>query len=133
MNPIEPIPPDWCESVVRILSKGSHPSIRWSIRATMDWQQFGLPYEALALIVKTLRQPGVLGERITGMQPLPGGPKLPQAVYAFLCPHPLGVPKPLYAKIGLFDDKITIDLFSLHIDLSGDLERRIAARLKKRK
>jgi hypothetical protein len=133
MNPIEPLPADWCESVVRILSKGSHPSVRWSFRATTDWQQFGLPYEALALIVKTLRQPGILGERIDGMQPLPGGPKVPQTVFAFLCPHPLGVPKPLYAKIGLFDDKVTIDLFSLHIDLSGVLENRIAARLKKRK
>jgi len=43
------------------------------------------------------------------------------------------VPKPLYAKIGLFEDKVTIDLFSLHIDLSGDLAKRIAQAQKKRK
>ena len=47
-------------------------------------------------------------------------------VYGFLSPHPLGGPKPLHDKIGLFADKITIDLFSLHIDLTGDLSRRIA-------
>ena len=43
------------------------------------------------------------------------------------------MPKPLYAKIGLFDDKVTIDLFSLHIDLTGGLAKRIALAQKKRK
>jgi len=96
---------------------------------------FGMPHDAFTRLVKTLQQPGIWGERVTGMIPLPNPLKnaASQAVYGFLCPHPLGMPKPLYAKIGLFDDKVTIDLFSLHIDLSGDLAKRIALAQKKRK
>lgn len=96
---------------------------------------FGMPHDALTRLVQTLQQPGIWGERVTGMTPLPNPPKSAggQVVYGFLCPHPLGLPKPLYAKIGLFDDKITIDLFSLHIDLTGDLAKRIARAQKKRK
>jgi hypothetical protein len=92
-------------------------------------------HDAFIRLVETLRQPGIWGERVTGMIPLPAAPKNAgsQVVYGFLCSHPLGVPKPLYAKIGLFEDKVTIDLFSLHIDLSGDLAKRIAQAQKKRK
>ena len=128
MNPVEPLPQTWCESVIRILKKGGPTQIRWSLRARQDWQQFGMPYEAISQLIKTLLQPGIWGERVIGMNPLPNPPKNAgsQVVYGFLCPHPLGGMKPLYAKIGLFADKITIDLFSLHIDLSGDLAKRIA-------
>jgi hypothetical protein len=96
---------------------------------------FGMPHDAFSRLVRTLQQPGIWGERIIGMVPLPKPPKNAgnQVVYGFLCPHPLGMPKPLYAKIGLFDDKVTIDLFSLHIDLSGGLAKRIALAQKKRK
>jgi hypothetical protein len=77
---------------------------------------------------KTLQQPGIWGERVIGMIRQSNAPKNAgsQVVYEFLSPHPLGGPKPLDTKIGLFVDKITIDLFSLHIDLTGDLARRIA-------
>jgi len=128
MNPVEPLPQDWCESVIRILSKGAPTQIRWSLRARQDWQQFGMPYDAFGRQVKTLQQPGIWGERVNGMIPQPNPPKNAgsQRVYGFLTPHPLGDPKPLYDKIGLFADKITIDLFSLHIGLTGDLAKRIA-------
>lgn len=128
MNPVEPLPQDWCESVIRILNKGAPTQIRWSLRARQDWQQFGMPYDAFSRLAKTLQQPGIWGERVIGMIPQPNPPKNAgsQVIYGFLSPHPLGGPKPLYAKIGLFADKITIDLFSLHIDLTGDLARRIA-------
>lgn len=134
MNPVEPLPQAWCDAVVRILSKGSSASVRWSFRAQQDWQQFGLPFQAHDLLMKTLRQPGIWGERVIGMAPLPNPPKGAgsQAVYGFLCPHPLGGPKPLYAKVGLFANRVTLDLFSLHIDLSGELSRRIALAQKKR-
>lgn len=128
MNPVEPLPQDWCESVIRILNNSAPTQIRWSLRARQDWQQFGMPYDAFSRLAKTLQQPGIWGERVIGMIPQPNPPKNAgnQVVYGFLSPHPLGSPKPLYAKIGLFADKITIDLFSLHIDLTGDLARRIA-------
>ena len=134
MNPVEPLPQDWCEAVIRILNKGAPAQIRWSTRARQDWQMFGMPHDAFTRLVKTLQQPGIWGERVTGMIPLPSPLKnaANQVVYGFLCPHPLGMPKPLYAKIGLFDDKVTIDLFSLHIDLSGELAKRIAHAQKKR-
>ncbi len=134
MNSVEPLPPDWCESVIRILEKSAASHIRWTVRAQMDWSPFGLPYQACGLLVRALRQPGIWGESISGMMPLPGAPKGVKAprVYAFLCQHPLGVPKPLYAKIGLYDDHVSIDLFSLHIDLTGDLAKRIAQAQKKR-
>jgi hypothetical protein len=68
------------------------------------------------------------------MMPLPGAPirAKPPRVFAFLCQHPLRLSKPLYAKIGLYDDHLSIDLFSLHIDLMGDLEKRIAQARKNR-
>jgi hypothetical protein len=86
-----------------------------------------MPYDAFSRLAKTLQQPGIWGERVIGVIPLPNAPKNAgsQVVYGFLSPHPLGGPKPL-AMIGLFADKITIDLFSLHIDLTGGLARRIA-------
>lgn len=134
MNPVEPLPQDWCESVIRILRKGDSAHICWTLRAQMDWSPFGLPYQACDFLVRALSQPGLWGERITGMNPLPSAPKglKPPRVFAFLCPHPLGVSSPLYAKIGLHDDHLTIDLFSLHIDLTGDLAKRIAHAQKRR-
>ncbi len=132
MNPVEPLPPEWCEAVIRILSESSDTCIRWSFRARQDWQQFGMKHQAFELLIQTLRQREMWGERVTGMTPLSAPPPGAggQTVYGFLCQHPLGVPTPLYAKIGLFDDHLTIDLFSLHIDLSGVLEKRIAAARK---
>lgn len=47
--------------------------------------------------------------------------------------HPLGVSTPLYAKIGLHDGHLSIDLSSLHIDLTGDLAKRIALAQRKLK
>lgn len=134
MNPVEPLPQAWCEAVIRILKKGAQSQIRWTLRARQDWQQLGMAYEAYSLLIKTLQLPGIWGERVIGMNPLPNPPKNAgsHVVYGFLCQHPLGALKPLYTKIGLFSDKITIDLFSLHIDLTGDLAKRIANAQNKR-
>ncbi len=54
MNPVEPLPPDWCESVIHILKKDPPNQIRWSLRARQDWQQFGMPYDAFSRLAKTL-------------------------------------------------------------------------------
>ena len=134
MNPVEPLPQAWCEAVIRILKIDAHNQIRCSFRARQDWQLLGMTYEAYSLLIKTLQQTGIWGERVIGMNPLPNAPKNAgsQVVFGFLCQHPLGAHKPLYAKIGLFSDKITIDLFSLHIDLTGDLTKRIANAQNKR-
>lgn len=128
MNPVEPLPQDWCEAVIRILRGGAPAQIRWTLRAQMDWSQFGLPYQACEFLVSALQRPGAWGESVAGMMPLPGAPKgaQPPRVFAFLCQHPLGLSTPLYAKIGLYDDHLSIDLFSLHIDLTSDLGKRIA-------
>lgn len=134
MNPVAPLPATWCQAVIHLLEKGASSQVRWTLRAQMDWQQFGLPYQAKECLVRTLRQPGIWGESVTGMTSLPGTPKgtKPPRVHGFLCPHPLGGSKPLYAKIGLYQDHLTLDLFSLHIDLTGELAKRIAASQKKR-
>ena len=135
MNPVEPLPDAWRAGVIAILRKGSPVAVRWSLRARQDWQQFGLGHQAFELVIRTLGQPGIWGERVLGMTPLPCAPSSSgaQVVYGFLCAHPLGGPKPLYAKIGMFDDRVTLDLFSLHIDLTGDLAQRIAKAQRPRK
>ena len=87
-----------------------------------------MPYDAFPRLAKTLQQPCIWGEGVIGMIPLPIPPKNAgsQVVYGFFSPHPLAGPRLLYAKIGLFADKITIDPFSLHIALTGDLAKPIA-------
>lgn len=45
--------------------------------------------------------------------------------WAFLCPNPLGRPEPIFAKIGLHQGLLHINLFSLHVDLSGKLQKAI--------
>jgi hypothetical protein len=52
--------------------------------------------------------------------------------WAFLCPHPLKVPTPLYVKIGLHLNHIVLNLFSIHIDRKNTLSEEFAAYLKKR-
>jgi len=127
-----PLPADWCDAVIRILKRASSAEVRWSHRARQDWQQFGMSHQAYELLIRTLQGRGLWGERIDGMNPLPNPPKgEQQTVYAFLCPHPFNPNVHLYAKIGLFDGLVTLDLFSLHIDLSSTLEKRIATAKKK--
>ena len=100
LNSVEPLPPDWCESVVRILHKGASTQIRWALRARQDWQQFGMPYDSFSRLAKTLQQPGIWGERVLDMVPQPSPPKNAgsRVVYGFLSPHPLGGPKPLFDR-----------------------------------
>lgn len=127
------LPDPWRESVIGILANGTSPNVTWTRRALQDWQMFGLPQDAHKLLIRTLSQPIVWGEEVHGMTPLPGRIPPPAIeTHAFLCPHPLGVPTPLYAKIGLHGTRVSLDLFSLHIDLSGELARKIAAAKRKK-
>lgn len=133
MSKALPLPEAWRDSVIQILAKGTSPNITWARRPQQDWQMFGLPQDAYALLIRTLSCPTVWGEAVPGMTPLPGRTPPPAIeTYAFLCPHPLGVPTPLYAKIGLHGGRISLDLFSLHIDLSGELAKKIAVAKKKK-
>ncbi len=50
-----------------------------------------------------------------------------------LCPNPLGNPDPIFAKIGLHQGRLHINLFSLHVDRSGKLLKAIRDYLKHKK
>lgn len=94
----------------------------------------GMAPQAYALLIETLRQRIVWGERIRGMHPLPNPPQgEQQIVYAFLCEHPFNPDLPIYAKIGLFDGHLCLDLFSLHNDYTNELIKKIAAAKKQLK
>ena len=125
-GPVQLIPELWKNEVIKILNTGNNTLIKWTFRAQQDWQQFGLPYQALALLAFRLKSADVMGRQVFGMA---GAAE----IWEFLLPHPLNSPIPLYAKIGLKNDRLSIKIFSVHIDLKGDLERAILACLKKRK
>lgn len=134
MSSVAPLPTDWCDAVIRILKRGDYKECRWSIRARQDWQMLGMTHEAYALLIRVLEAREVWGEQIHGMDPLPNPPKgEAQTVYAFLCPHPINPDLPLYAKIGLFEGQVCLDLFSLHNDNTNELIKKIAAAKKKLK
>jgi hypothetical protein len=125
-GPVQLIPEIWKNEVIKILNNGNNTLIEWTYRAQQDWQQFGLPYQALTLLSLRLKAADALGRQVFGMA---GAAE----VWEFLLPHPLNSPIPLYAKIGLKDNRLSIKIFSVHIDLKGELEKAILAFLKKRK
>jgi hypothetical protein len=125
-GPVQLIPELWKNEVVKILNTGNNTLIEWTFRAQQDWQQFGLPYQAHASLAVRLKAADSLGRQVFGMA---GAAE----VWEFLLPHPLNSPRQLYAKIGLKGDRLSIKIFSVHIDLKGDLEKAILAFLKKRK
>lgn len=133
MSSVAPIPAEWCDAVIKVLKRGSPKECRWTYRARQDWQQFGMLPDAYHLLIKVLSQRELWGEEILGMDPLPHGPRgEEQTIYAFLCPHPFSDQIYLYAKIGLFDGQVCLDVFSLHNDNTNKLRSQIAAAKKKR-
>ena len=134
MSSVAPIPSEWCDAVIKVLKRGDPKECRWSFRARQDWQQFGMLPDAYERLIGVLSQREVWGEAIIGMDPLPKGPRgEEQAVYAFLRPHPFSNYIHLYAKIGLFDNQLCLDVFSLHNDNTDKLRNQIAAAKKKSK
>jgi hypothetical protein len=134
MSSVAPIPAEWCDAVIKILKRGAPAECRWSLRARQDWQLFGMLPDAYSLLIKVLSAREVWGEQIFGMEPLPKAPRgEEQTIYAFLCPHPFSDEIHLYAKIGLFDGHVHLDVFSLHNDNTDKLRRQISAAKKKQK
>jgi hypothetical protein len=125
------IPKRWLDIVIPILEEGDHQAIRWTLTAELDLPQIGLSCKQAAYdhILQVLRTPNQPGEIIRDMRD-----KLDQTLcetWAFLAPHPLKVPTPLYVKIGLHQNQIVLNLFSIHIDRKNTLSAEFAALLKK--
>jgi hypothetical protein len=133
MSSIAPLPTDWCDAVISILKRGDYNECRWYPRARQDWAQMGMSHQAYELLINTLSKP-VWGEQIYMTFQLPNSPKgEAQQTYAFLCPHPFNAEIQLYAKIGLYDGQVFLDIFSLHNDNTKELIKKIAAEKKRHK
>lgn len=132
MNPVTPLPNEWCKKVIRILKLGNPNNIRWSKRALQDWSMYGLEYEAYSYLIRQLEKRDIWGKSNPDMDPLPGPPADIHSTYEFLCPHPLNPKSNVYAKIALYKDEITIDVFSLHQDHTGKLGAEIEEAKAKR-
>lgn len=130
---IAPIPKRWLDVVIPILEDGDSQSIHWTLTAELDLPLIGLSCKQAAYdhILHVLRTPNQLGEIIPDMRD--ASDQTLCETWAFLTPHPLKVPTPLYVKIGLHLNQITLNLFSIHIDRSNLLSEEFAAYLKKRK
>lgn len=128
-NFIAPIPERWSGPVIKLLEKGDAQSIEWTFQALQDRTLLGLYTEDMAYqhCLKTLKTTGLIGECIVDMRTNIDNYRC--EAWAFLCPHPLGSDTPVYAKIGLHEDHLSIDFFSLHIDQSGKLIKKIKAYL----
>jgi hypothetical protein len=124
--PPTPIPDAWRQDVIRILKNSDSRFIEWTGRARSDWSVFGISHKAYELLIQTLSSPGLIGRQVLFMDG-------PTEVWEFLCPHPLGIDKPLYAKIGLKEGRLHIKIFSTHIDLTGELQAAIRRLRKPRK
>jgi len=126
------LPKRWLDLVIPILEDGDPQAIRWTLTAELDLPQIGLSCKQAAYdhILQVLRTPNQPGEIIRDMRD-----KLDHTLcetWAFLAPHPLKVPTPLYVKIGLHQDQSGLSLFSIHIDRKNTLSAEFAAYLKKR-
>lgn len=120
------IPDSWRQDVINILKSGESRLIEWTGRARSDWGVFGISHTAYEHLIQTLSSPGLIGRQVLFMD---GNTE----VWEFLCPHPLGIDKPLYAKIGLKEGRLSIKIFSTHIDLTGQLQAAIQSHHKRRK
>ena len=128
---IRPIPDPWLERVIPLLEQGDPNKILWSVRAQSNWQEFGMKHEAYPLCLEVLTSAAPLGEEIFTMTDRKDHSVC--ETWAFPCPHPLNKGTYLYAKIGLHHGRLHINLFSLHVDLSGDLVSAIRTYLKSKK
>jgi hypothetical protein len=130
---VAPIPQRWLKRVTPLLADGDPKAILWTIAAQAELRMVGLrsKQDAYDLCLQVLHNPGQLGECIPDMRD--ARDQTLCETWAFLCPHPLKVATPLYVKIGLHANHLTLNLFSLHIDRKGTLQKRIEAYLAKRK
>jgi len=126
------VPDAWKRVVIALLDSGKSTEILWTDRAMQNWQyldDFGTKDRAYDHLIATLEQPHLLGHDHPPQQD-----KLDWSycdTWAFLSPHPQGFATPVYAKIALHNNQLRINLISLHIDLTKELEIAIAAYLKK--
>ena len=125
------IPKRWLDVVIPILEEGDHQVIRWTLSAERDLPEIGLSCKQAAYdhILQVLRTPNQPGENIRDMRD-----NLDHTLcetWAFFAPHPLKVPTPLYVKIGLHQNLIVLNFFSLHIVRKDTLSADFAALLKK--
>ena len=129
---IAPLPEHWLETVIRILERGDPESILWTGRALREMTAAGLEFKwnAYELCLQVLRTPGMLGEQIPGM--IDERDDTVCETWAFLCPHPLRLPIPLYVKIALHGSRVNLVMISMHTDHSGKLLKAIRAHLKKK-
>lgn len=130
--PIGPLPEHWLEAVIPILERGDPESILWTRRALREMAAEGLElkWNAYELCLQVLRTLGMLGEQIPGM--IDGRDDTVCETWAFLCPHPLRLPIPLYVKIALNGSRVNLVMISMHTDHSGKLLKVIRAYLKKK-
>ena len=132
---IAPIPHRWIIPVVKILRDGDIRTIRWTLTAESEFHLFGFfsKDQAYDYCIDLLLAPDIHGEMVSGMYDRIDGTLC--ETWAILGTHPLGSPIDVYVKIGLHQNQIILNLFSLHIDRSGELRSAIAdyRQSKKRK
>lgn len=128
---IAPLPQPWLHAVIPILERQDPQEILWTRRAEQEMSAAGLTFkhEAYDLCLRVLRTPGMPGEQIHDM--IDETDNTVADTWAFLCPHPLKLPKPLYVKIAVHARRIHLTMISMHTDNSGKLLKAIRAYWKK--
>lgn len=123
---IAPLPFRWISTVISILEDGDIRSIRWTFTAENEFPLFGFisKEQAYEYCITLLRTPGLHGENLVGMYDRLDGTHC--ETWAVLGEHPLGSSVDVYVKIGLHQNQIILNLFSLHIDRTGELRSAIA-------
>ena len=126
---VAPLPQQWLDAVIPILERGDPASILWTGRAQREMSAAGIQFnwDAYELCLQVLRTPGMLGEQIPGV--VDDRDDTLCETWAFLCPHPLRLPIPLYVKIALHDSRVHLVMISMHTDHSGKLLAAIRALL----
>lgn len=127
---IAPLPTRWLKPVIQLLEEGDKNKIQWTLTARSESRllRFFNVNLAYDFCLQTLQDKGICGENIPDMR---DQNQIICETWAFLCPHPQGFETPIYVKIGLLDNHLLLNLFSLHIDRSGKLAKSIADYEKK--
>jgi hypothetical protein len=124
------VPDDWKAAVIPLLDDGGYQKVIWTGRAKSNWEgldDYGTRDRAHDHLIRQLSIPGLLGHDHPPMQDALDFSYCD--TWAFLCPHPQGFPTPIYAKIAIHETHVRINLISLHIDLTKELEEAIQAYL----
>lgn len=126
------IPESWLRTVIPILRRGSDREIIWTKRASQNLSDIGIGFrfEAYELCLRVLQTPGVLGQEVHGM--IDKRDDSTCETWAFLCPHPLEIPTPVYIKIALPMKRRDLFVISFHIDTKGTLLKAIQEYQQKR-